>query len=267
MELASSIFYGYGTAGAGRQLIAHEMAHQFFGDSVTEADWDDVWLSEGFATYFALLYQEFADGHDAFVDGVRRSKTQAVNYAINNPASTIVHNNLADISKVIANNAQIYQGGAQVLQNIRGVIGTQPFWEGIRAYYARFMNGTARTDDLRHAFEEACKSAADRCPAAGKDLSWLFTELLNKGGALQVTGTWSYNASAKQIEVSLDQTQTTSVYRMPIEVRITAAAKTTRVIELTQAHQAFSWPSDSEPTAVEIDPDAWVFGKLTLTKK
>ncbi|HEX5070777.1 MAG TPA: M1 family metallopeptidase [Vicinamibacterales bacterium] len=275
MELASSIFYGYGAQGAGRQLIAHEMAHQYFGDSVTEADWDDVWLSEGFATYFALLYQEFADGHDAFVDGVRRSKTQALNYAMNNPASTIVHDNLADISKVIANNAQIYQGGAQVLQNIRGVVGTQTFWDGIRTYYARYMNGTARTDDFRHAMEDACKSAADRCPAAGRDLSWLFSELLNRGGALQVTGTWSYDASSKQIQLSLDQTQTTGVYRMPIEVRVTtagananaAASRTTRLIELTQARQVFSLASATEPTAVELDAEAWVFGKLTLTKK
>jgi len=275
MELASSIFYGYGAAGPGRQLVAHEMAHQYFGDSVTEADWDDVWLSEGFATYFALLFQEFTDGHDAFVDGVRRSKTQALNYAIVNPASAIVHNNLADISKVIANNAQIYQGGAQVLQNIRGVVGTQTFWDGIRGYYARYMNGTARTDDFRRAMEQACQSAADRCPAAGKDLSWLFSELLNRGGALQVTGTWTYDASAKQIQISLDQTQTTGVYRMPIEVRITTAGananaqgnRTTRIVELTQAHQVVSLPSDIEPTTVELDPDAWVFGRLSLTKK
>ena len=125
MELASSIFYGYGAAGPARQLIAHEMAHQWFGDSATEADWDDVWLSEGFATYFALLYQEFQDGHDAFIEGVKRSKTQAINYALANPDSTIVHENLADLSKVIANGAQIYQGGAQVLQNIRGIVGTE----------------------------------------------------------------------------------------------------------------------------------------------
>ena len=275
MELASSIFYGYGTGGAGRQLIAHEMAHQYFGDAVTEADWDDVWLSEGFATYFALLYQEFADGHDAFVDGVRRSKTQAVNFALNNPTSTIVHNNLADISKVIANNAQIYQGGAQVLHNIRGVVGTQAFWDGIRTYYARYMNGTARTDDFRRAMEEACQQAATRCPASGKDLSWLFRQLLNRGGALQVTGTWTYDATAKQIQISLDQTQTTGVYRMPIEVRITtpgananaAATRSTRVVELTQARQVFSLPSETEPTTVELDPDAWVFGRLALTRK
>jgi len=143
MELASSIFYGYGAAGPGRQLIVHEMAHQWFGNSATESDWDDVWLSEGFATYFALLYTEFKDGRDAFLEGVRRGKTSAVNYAIANPASTTVHNNLADISRVIANNTQIYQGGAQVLHNIRGVIGTDTFWAGIRLYYARFKDSNA----------------------------------------------------------------------------------------------------------------------------
>ena len=206
MELASSIFYGYGAAGAGRQLIAHEMAHQYWGDAVTEADWDDVWLSEGFATYFALLYQEFADGHDAFVEGVRRSKATAMNYAMANPDSTIVHRNLADISRVIANNAQIYQGGAQVLQNIRGVVGTSTFWAGIRSYYERYMNSNATTDDFRRVMEQACHDAGDRCPADGKDLSWLFTQLLNRGGALQVQGSWTYDAASKQVQVTLDQT-------------------------------------------------------------
>src|SRR6185312_275176 len=172
--------------------------------------------------YFALLYQEFQDGHDAFLDGVKRSKTQAVNYALANPASTIVHNNLADISKVIANNAQIYQGGAQVLHNIRGVIGTDTFWSGIRLYYSRFKDSNATTDDLRRAFEEACASAMDRCPTDGKDLGWLFKELLNRGGALQVQGTWRYDAAAKRVELTLDQTQTTGLYVMPIEVLIAA---------------------------------------------
>jgi aminopeptidase N len=287
MELASSIFYGYGAAGAGRQLVAHEMAHQYFGDAVTEADWDDVWLSEGFATYFALLFQEFADGHDAFVDGVRRSKAQALSYAIANPGSTIVHDNLADISRVIANNAQVYQGGAQVLQNIRGVVGTQTFWEGIRSYYSRYMNGTATTDDFRRAIEGACRSAGDRCPADGRDLSWLFSQFLTRGGALQVQGTWSYDTATRQVQVTLEQTQTTGLYRMPIEVRVTTtaaaatagrggasgapaqSARIAQVVQLTQQSQTFSIaiPAGAEVAAVELDPDAWVFGRLSLTKR
>jgi len=265
MELASDIFYGYGAAnGPGRQLIAHEMAHQWFGDSATENDWDDVWLSEGFATYFALLYQEFQDGHDAFLEGVRRSKTQAIAYALAHPTSTIIHANLADISQVIANNAQIYQGGAQVLHNIRGVIGTDGFWTGIRLYYKRFQNGNATTDDLRHAMEEA----------SGKDLEWLFRELLNRGGALQVNGSWRYDAAAKQVEVTLDQTQSTDVYRMPIEIAISPApgaagpsTPVTQTADLRERHQVFTFSSDREPAIVVLDPNAWVAMQATFEKK
>jgi aminopeptidase N len=262
MELASDIFYGYGATGPGRQLIAHEMAHQWFGDSATESDWDDVWLSEGFATYFALLYQEFQDGHDAFLDGVRRSKTQAITYAMAHPSSTIVHNNLADISQVIANNAQIYQGGAQVLHNIRGVVGTDAFWSGIRLYYKRFQNSNATTDGFRRAMEDA----------SGKDLGWLFSELLNRGGALQVKGTWRYDAASKQVEVTFDQAQA-EVYRMPIEIAIVRAgangqpARTMQIADLRERHQVFTFASDTEPASVVLDPNAWAFMQATFEKK
>ncbi|MGH9412003.1 MAG: M1 family aminopeptidase, partial [Vicinamibacterales bacterium] len=229
-------------------------------------DWDDVWLSEGFATYFALLYQEFQDGHDAFLDALKRSKEQAIRYALAHPDSTIVHNNLADISQVIANNAQIYQGGAQVLQNIRGVVGTATFWSGIRLYYKRFQNSNATSDDFRHAIEDACTAAGDRCPADGRDLSWLFSELLNRGGVLQVKGSWRYDAAAKQVVVTLDQTQPSDVYRMPIEVAITGASgpASTHVADLRERHQVFTFPSSTEPASVALDPDAWVMMQATF---
>ncbi|MBA3949936.1 MAG: hypothetical protein H0X44_08340 [Acidobacteria bacterium] len=265
MELASSIFYGYGDNGPSRQLIAHEMAHQWFGNAVTEADWDDVWLSEGFATYFALPYTEYKDGRDAFLEGVRRSKTQALNFAIANPGSTIVHDNLADIGSVIANGAQIYQGGAQVLHNIRGVIGTDAFWAGIRAYHGRYKDRTATTADLRRAFEEACVAAAATCPDQGEDLLWLFDQLLKGGGALQVDATWRYDAPSKQLHLTMTQTQTTGVVRMPIEVQVTTAAgASTHVLQLTGRNQKFTIASEAEPTGVTLDPDAWVFMRSSI---
>jgi aminopeptidase N len=300
MELASSIFYGYNETGPRRQTVAHEIAHQWFGDSAAVADWDEVWLSEGFATYFALLYQEFRDGHDAFLEGVKRSKEQAIRYALANPDSTVVHNNLADLGRVIANNAQIYQGGAQVLHNIRGVVGTETFWEGIRLYYSRFQNGSATTDDFRAAMEESCAKAGDRCAAAGKDLTWLFRQLLNRGGVLQVRGAWRYDAGAKQVEVTLEQTQTSGLYRMPIELGITVmevpqtgaggnrpgsgrgapappGAGTAQpqpqpvqrlfVMQLDEQREVFRFPVDSEPVRVALDPNAWVMMQVSFDKQ
>ncbi|HEY7791674.1 MAG TPA: M1 family metallopeptidase, partial [Vicinamibacterales bacterium] len=215
MELASDIFYGYPPTGPGRQLLAHEMAHQWFGDSATEKDWNDVWLSEGFATYFALLYTEHQDGRDAFLEGVEQSAGQARQYALAHPRSTLVHPDLRDISQVIANNAQIYQGGAQVLQMLRGVLGTTTFWDGIRLYYRRFRNANASSLDFQHAMEDACRQDAD-CPAYGRDLSWFFPEWLNRGGILKASGHWHYDAAAHELEVTLDQVSTDSqFYRMP----------------------------------------------------
>ena len=246
-----------------------------------------MWLSEGFATYFALLYQEFRDGHDAFLVGVKRSKEQAIQYALANPESTIVHKNLADFSKVIANNAQIYQGGAQVLHNVRGVIGAETFRTGIRLYYSRFQNGNANTDDLRIAMQDACRTAGDSCPADGKDLTWLFHELLNRGGVLQVEGTWRYDAATKQVQATLNQKQTSGLYRMPIELAITVmetppaggrggrGGETPRpqpvqhiqLMQLKEQRQTFTFPVDSEPVSVALDPQAWTMMQPTWQKK
>jgi len=271
MELASSIFYGYRGV-PGRQLIAHETAHQWFGDSATEKDWDDVWLSEGFATYFALLYAEHMDGRDAFIAGVKGSAANAIRYALANPASTIVHDNLSDISKVIANNAQVYQGGAQVLHMLRGLLGDERFWAGIKLYYSRFRNSNATSDDFRHAMEDACVNAGN-CPDDLRDLSWYFREWLNRGGVLQLKGGWHYDAAAKQLTITLDQAQTTGLYRMPIEVAIvpaaapaaatgrgggaSAASAPTKIV-IDQARTTMTIPLAAEPADVQLDPRSWL---------
>lgn len=286
MELASDIFYGYSGV-PGRQLIAHEMAHQWFGNAASESDWDDVWLSEGFATYFTLLYQEYQDGRDAFLDGVRRSAQSALRYAQANPQSTLVHKNLSNISQVIANNAQVYQGGAQVLHMLRGVLGTETFWSGIRLYYSRYQNRNASSDDLRRAMQDAC-AADSSCPADGRELSWYFREWLDKGGILQLSGSWHYDSATKQLHINVDQTQTQGLYRMPIEIGVTMAAPTAtppagggrggtgrpgaagaipRMV-VDKQHNEFTLSIPTEPLDVKLDPNSWVtMMQATLVKK
>ena len=270
-EPATTIFYysGFGAA-------AHEMAHQWFGDSVTEADWDDVWLSEGFATYFNLLYSEHQSGRDAFLNGVRHTRMAAINYALAHPADTVVHNNLQNDSDVFSNSTQIYQGGAMVLHTLRGVLGDERFWAGIRLYSSRFRNRSATTDDFRHAMEDACHASSD-CPRDDEDLSWFFHEWLNRGGILELKGNWHYDVQTKQVQVSLDQIQNQGLYRMPIEIGITlptsstqpqeaagrvaqgrAAQTRTATILIDKQHNELSIPADAEPTDVQVDADLWV---------
>ena len=256
MELASSIFYGYDGVPR-RQLVAHEMAHQWFGNSASESDWDHVWLSEGFATYFALLYREYKDGRDPFIDGVRNSAQNAMRYALANPESTIVHKNLSNISQVIANSAQVYQGGAQVLHMLRGVLGTETFWKGVRLYYSRFQNRNASSDDFRGSMQDACIASED-CPDEGKALAWFFDQWLHRGGILQVTGSWSYDAAAKQLRVSIDQTQKQGLFRMPIEIGITLPPPPRLRQAASKPRRHGSWSTNSTTnSSFRCSPRPW----------
>lgn len=237
-----------GGGGGPGGVVAHEIAHQWFGNAVTESDWDDAWLSEGFATYFALLYDEHYVGHDAFIEGVR-SMFQRARAAEEQTKQPLVHENISDLRGVIPQ--LVYQKGGSVLQMLRGTVGTEAFWKGIQEYYRRHKNGNASSDDLRRAFEET----------SGQDLQWFFTQWLHWTTTPALAGTWSYDADARKISIDLSQTQQGRAFRLPLEVAIVpdsgSAARVER-IDVTQAKQRFEIPADRPPKDVTLDPNSWL---------
>ena len=254
MESATSIFYGDDSvSGPERRwdrVIVHEIAHQWFGNAVTEADWDDVWLSEGFATYFTHLYEEHAEGRDAFVAGLRRTRDQIRAFDEKNPGYRIVHDNLADMTKVTTGPGT-YSKGAWVLHMLRGVVGDEAFWAGIREYYRLYRDKNASTADFRRVMEEA----------AGKELGWFFDEWLTRGGMLKVVGRWRWDAAVKTLRLDLEQRQAGEPYRMPVEVAIEVAGENeprTERIDLGERRQAVAIPLDREPRSVVLDPRTFV---------
>jgi aminopeptidase N len=255
MEAASAILYGSRSVTGERSerwrnVVIHEIAHQWFGNSVTEYDWDDVWLSEGFATYFTLLFIEHEYGRDAFVEGLKASKKTVDNFHQKNPDYRIVHDNLQDMSKVTTSHT--YQKGSWILHMLRGVVGTDSFWRGIRSYYRKYMNGSATTADFRREMEEA----------SGKDLSGFFEQWLYKGGNLQCAGSWKYDAKKKQINISLDQTQNDgSLFVLPIEIAIFSEGQDrprTEVLQLEEKTNTFTLEAETAPTKIVLDPNMWV---------
>src|SRR5688572_11540907 len=186
-EHASAIFYGEKGVAGGRAPVVHEVAHQWWGNAVTEKDWDDVWLSEGFATYFTHLYTEQFDGRDAFVRGLRGDVQTIRNAQKSMPEQPIIHRNLSDMSRVL--NRLVYHKAGWVLHMLRGTIGTDQFWIGIREYYRRYRDQNASTDDFRQVMEQA----------AGAPLSWFFEQWLTRPGMPSLRGSWRYDAGAKRI--------------------------------------------------------------------
>ena len=256
MESASAIMYGENGVRQGRAPVVHEVAHQWWGNAVTESDWDDVWLSEGFATYFTHLYTEQFGGRDAFVQELKDSVPVIIKTQNENPGASVVHHTLSDMSKVT--NRLTYQKGGWTLHMLRGIIGTEAFWTGIRAYYRRYRDRNASTADFRQVMEQA----------SGQQLSWFFDQWLNRAGIPAVSGTWRYDAAARQVEIELSQTQTGDAYRLPIDVGMTEPGGKVRVerVDLAGRTGRFTLNVDAEPRALTLDPNTWVLmqaGPLT----
>ena len=253
MEAATAIMY-HESAVTGertvrwRNVIIHEVAHQWWGNAVTESDWDDVWLSEGFATYFTLLFIEHAYGRDEFVEGLRSSAERVFAQYADDPDYRIVHDDLDDMSRVTT--GAIYQKGSWVLHMLRGTMGDQAFWEGIRAYYARHMNANATTGDFRRAMEEA----------SGLDLEAFFQQWLYSGGNPKLEGWWDYDPTARAVRIELNQTQPAGpTYRLPLELGIhfdgEAQPRSVELHEIDQRFHRLVIPVDEEPTALTLDPN------------
>jgi aminopeptidase N len=263
MESATSIFYGDDSvSGPERRwdrVIVHEIAHQWFGNAVTEGDWDDVWLSEGFATYFTLLYVEHAEGRDAFVAGLKGSRDTIRAFDAKNPGYRIVHDNLSDMAKVVTG-AGTYQKGAWILHMLRGIVADEAFRSGIREYYRLYRDKNASTADFRRVMEEA----------AGKDLGWFFEQWLLRGGMLKVAGRWRWDAAAKALRLDLEQLQAADPYRTPVEVAIDFGDKSeprAERIDLAGRRQSLAIPLDREPRSVVLDPRTFVLMDAELSRE
>jgi aminopeptidase N len=246
-EHASAIFYGEKGVAGGRAPVVHEVAHQWFGNAVTERDWDDVWLSEGFATYFTHLYTEQFEGRDAFVRGLRadiKTILAAQNAA---PEQAVIHRNLSDMSRVL--NRFVYQKGGWVLHMLRGTIGTERFWAGIRDYYRRYRDQNASTDDFRQVMEQA----------SGTSLAWFFDQWLKRPGMPSLRGEWSYDAAAKQLQIELAQVQVGPAFRLPLEIGLVDATGRTSIerLELNERTGRFTIAAGAEPATVTVDPNTW----------
>ena len=143
MENATAIFYAaqmYAARNVAEEIIAHETAHQWFGDAVTEEDWHHLWLSEGFATYLAALWLGHAHGDSVFQAKMQHN-AETVFYQkgkdgvrVNNPVTEtpILDTTATDLMGLL--NSNNYPKGAWVLHELRGLVGDSAFFAGIRMY-------------------------------------------------------------------------------------------------------------------------------------
>lgn len=250
LENANTIFYAENLVnGKDEQepLIAHEEAHQWFGNSATERDWHHVWLSEGFATYFANLYLEHAYGHDRLVEEEKADREEVIQYFGKNP-SPVVDTTVRDINLIL--NINSYQKGGWVLHMLRHQLGDLVFWKGINQYYATFRNGNALTSDFERIMEQA----------SGTDLAPFFDQWLYRGGHPSLAVDWVFEARAKSLIISISQLQKGTIFKTPLDIAITMADGLSEVktLSLEARTQQFTFPMASKPLNLSLDPNTWL---------
>ncbi|WP_289037168.1 M1 family metallopeptidase [uncultured Zobellia sp.] len=225
-------------------LIAHEIAHQWFGNSASENDWNHVWLSEGFATYFAILYQESVYGNDKRKEELELDRKQIIDYYQKNP-SPIVDPSITDPMKVLSTNT--YQKGGWVLNMLRHKLGDEIFWKGIKAYYKAFQNSNAMTVDFRKIMEQA----------SGEDLESFFQQWLFIKGYPELKWDWNYNK--KNLQINLTQVQKHHIFKFPIEIGVVKDGETVIYkMDMENARKNLTIKLDYQPDDVVLDPESWL---------
>jgi len=241
----------YGIPSANVSLIAHEIAHQWFGDSVTESTWADLWLSEGFATYFAGLFLQRYEGEAVFQAYMKNAATTAFGYE-KKKRTPIFDRDTENLFDLL--NANNYQKGAWVLHMLRSRLGDEVFFRGIRAYYEAHKSSVATTEDLRLALEKA----------SGKDLKPFFTRWVYDSGHPQYELTWQW-VSAKNLRLVLKQLQPGNPFLDPVPVVITTAGgKRDIVLKPSGPELIETIQLRERPIGVEIDPRGTLLKEATI---
>jgi aminopeptidase N len=252
MENATAIFYDeklYKDKKLSEGLVAHETAHQWFGDAVTEADWHHLWLSEGFATYLAALWRRHAEGDSTF----RTIQQKAAAAIFESPATRrpVVDTAAADLVGLL--NSNNYQKGAWILHQLRGLMGDSAFFAGLRRYYTMYRDSTALSSDFARIMSEA----------AGRDLEWYFRQALTQPGYPVLDIGWQHKGGKLILDVAQKQPAEWGTYRIPNlgiliddqPVRIQVNGRETRQVIDGIARK---------PRKVEVDPDGWWLLKTTV---
>lgn len=227
-------------------LIAHELAHQWFGDYITCANWNEIWLNEGFATYLtALVFEEFDP------ESWKSWKYSDINYITSEASGSVYLNDITDVDRMF-DGRLTYEKGAYILHMLRGQIGDEAFFTGMKRYLkdSRAINGFATTDIFRENMEQV----------ADTTLTEFFADWIWGEGHPVYDIEWTY--TDQQIKINVYQQPSTPTgpffeMKLPITVTINGIEKTFWLAN-TQQGQQFTINSATNPESVKFNKDYWI---------
>ena len=248
MENSSCIFY-YENSVTGQNrlhsLLAHEIAHQWFGDAVTEKDWHHIWLSEGFATYLEAVCSDSLFKGRTLEESMKSMRAEVIRYHSRSP-KPVIDTTITNFMELLSTNS--YQKGAWVLHMLRQEVGDEAFWKGIRKFYADYRNDNALTSDFKRVMEEV----------SGRKLEVFFHQWLEKPGQPALDWSWKYLQTGGKLEIVCNQTQPGTPFEFTLMVEVTLP-KTGKIMRypcrITRSRETFVFDCDQAPSAIRLDPE------------
>ena len=230
----------------GENTIAHELAHQWWGDLVTCSDFHHIWINEGFATYSEALYWGAVNGEE-YYHAHMASKVNDVNSSVYRPDTSSVG--------AIFSYSMVYQKGAWVLHMLRHVVGDETFFGSLRAYRDEFAFLTASTEDFQGVVEEVW----------GQDLEWFFDQWIYGIGIPSYRWWWSASelddSGNSQVLVHVEQVQSSALptFKMPIDLSLSDGNNESNMVIWDSLRvQDFSITLDFVPTSLTFDENEWI---------
>jgi aminopeptidase N len=252
MENSTAIFYDeklYQKRTLGETLVAHETAHQWFGDAVTEADWHHLWLSEGFATYLAALWRARADGDSAFTAVMRKAAADV--FGSQESERPIVDSTATDLLGLL--NSNNYQKGSWVLHQLRGIVGDSAFFSGLRRYYATYKDSTALSSDFARIMSQA----------AGQDLGWYFRQALLQPGYPKLAIDWRHEGQTLTFDIIQTQRAEWGAFRIPNLVLLVDGRPVRLEVNGRRSRVSVNGIA-RKPKEVVVDPGGWWLLKASV---
>jgi aminopeptidase N len=243
MENASAIFYREDLAEENisiEDLLAHEIAHQWFGDMATERKFSHLWLSEGFATYMADIYLESKYGIDSMNNRLREERKKVIDYATESAKPVV--DSISSLMTLL--NANSYEKGGWVLHMLRRQMGDSAFQTFIRKYYDQYKGKNADTDDLEKIAEQV----------TGKTFQQFFTQWLYTSGIPQLKIDWQYNKNDKAVSIRVTQQQKT-IFQFPLEIKLEGDNSVNKTLDISTQTQSFSIPTNTTIHKIYLDPN------------
>jgi aminopeptidase N len=241
------------------ELVAHELAHQWFGDLLTCKHWSHAWLNESFATYFDALFKRFDKGDDEYRYAIRNNANIYFSEDKERYRRSIVTKMFRRPTDIF--DRHLYEKGSVVIYMLHHLLGEDLFWKSIQTYVRKNRAGVVETTDFINAIEEA----------TGRNMRRFFDQWVYGAGHPEFRiRTW-WDSRKSRVAVRLVQTHAqndeTGLFSVPAELALlNRKGEKRHTVEISGKSHLFHLPSDGEPTLILFDPDHRLLSKNDFPK-